>query len=180
MLGGSIGPLPQSSLEILWVQRSRIRQFHVLRMPHLHRCQAPMAGQHWWGIGGTGWDDEGYNDVPELNGSYFVYVCVRDPERDREVETRKEEKRRRNKRMGTVPLLEISRHRESEIGVGGGFLTVALGWVYAPSWTFLTLNPQVRRAAGGGNRSVGDAKAECLFHNHRIIQIFCTKIGTNT
>ena len=43
------------------------------------------------------------------------------------MEARKEVKRRRNERMGTIPLLEISRHRASEIGVGGGFLTVALG-----------------------------------------------------
>ena len=89
-------------------------------------CRIYTAAKHQWQdniwgeIGGTGWDDEGYNDVPELNGSYFVYVCVRDPERDQEVEARKEAKHRRNKRMGTVPLLEISRHRESEIGVGGG------------------------------------------------------------
>ena len=29
--------------------------------------------------------------------------------------------------MGTVPLSEFSRHRASDTGVGGGFLTVALG-----------------------------------------------------
>ena len=56
------------------------------------------------GIGGAGRDDDDYDDVLDLDGCYFVYVCVRDPVRARDLEARKEAERRRKDRMGTVPL----------------------------------------------------------------------------
>ena len=52
-----------------------------------------------------GRDNKGYNGVLDLNGCYFIYMCVRDPGRDRELEARKEAKRSRKERMGTVPLM---------------------------------------------------------------------------
>ena len=79
------------------------------------------------GIGGAGWDDENYDDVLDLDGCYFVYVCVRDTSRARDLEARKEAEQRRKKRMVTVTLLQFSGHRALETGGGGGILTVALG-----------------------------------------------------
>ena len=35
---------------------------------------------------------------------YFVYVCIRDPGRARDLEARKEAERRMKERMGTVSL----------------------------------------------------------------------------
>ena len=63
-----------------------------------------MAGKPWGGIRGAGQNDESYDDVLNLNGCYFVYVCVRDPGRARDLEDRKEAKHGRKERMGTVPL----------------------------------------------------------------------------
>ena len=82
-------------------------------MSRLHHSQAPMVGQRRGDIGGAGRDNEGYGDVLDLNGCYFVSVCVMDPGRACELESRKEAKRRRKERMGTVPLLEFSSHRAS-------------------------------------------------------------------
>ena len=89
-------------------------------MPRLQRSQARMAGQRRGGIGGAGRDDEIYDDVLDLDGCYFIYVCVRDPVRVRELKARKEAERRRKERMGTVLLLEFSGLWVSETGVGGG------------------------------------------------------------
>ena len=68
----------------------------------------------------AGWDDESYNEVLDLDGCYFVYVCVKDPGRARKLEARKVAERRRKDRMGTVLLTEFYGHRASETGVGGG------------------------------------------------------------
>ena len=73
-------------------------------MPRLHCSQAPMVGKLWGGIRGSGQENEGYDDVLDLDGRYSVYVCVRDTRRSHGLEARKEEKRRRNERMGTVTL----------------------------------------------------------------------------
>ena len=89
LLGGSIRPPPRAYFETILVQRYWIGRVHVLIMPRLHRSQAPMAGQRWEDIGGAGRDNEGYGDVLDLNGCYFVYICVRDPGRARELEARK-------------------------------------------------------------------------------------------
>ena len=96
-------------------------------MLRLHRSQAPMAGQRQGGTKRAGRENKGYDDFFDLNGCYFVCVCIRDPSRDRDLETRKEAKHRRKKRMGNTPLLELSRHRASDTGVGRGFLMVASG-----------------------------------------------------
>ena len=64
-------------------------------------------------IGGAGWDDESYDDVLDLEGFYFVYVCVMYPRREHKLKSRKEEENRRKDMMGTVPLLEFSSHRAS-------------------------------------------------------------------
>ena len=64
-------------------------------MPRLQHSQAPMAGKCWGGIGGARRDNESYDDVLDLDGLYFVYVCVRDPGRALELEARKEAERRR-------------------------------------------------------------------------------------
>ena len=61
-----------------------------------------MAGQRRGGIKGAGRDDESYDGVLNLDGCYFVYICVRDPGRAPEMEARKEAERRRKERMGTV------------------------------------------------------------------------------
>ena len=42
-----------------------------------------------------GRDYDSYDDVLDLDGCYFVYVCVRDPGRARDLEARKEVERRR-------------------------------------------------------------------------------------
>ena len=49
-----------------------------------------MARQQRGGIVGAGKDDESYNDVFDLDGCYFVYVCVRDNDRAPDLESRKE------------------------------------------------------------------------------------------
>ena len=79
-----------------------------------------MEGKRWWGIGGAGWDDESYNYILDLDGIYFVYVCVRCPRRARGPGAKKVAERRRKERMGNVPLTEFSRNRVSDTGVGGG------------------------------------------------------------
>ena len=66
-----------------------------------------------------GRDNEKYDDILNLDGCYFVYICVRDPGRARELESRKGAGRRRKERMGTVPLSEFSGDMVSETGVGG-------------------------------------------------------------
>ena len=71
------------------------------------------------GIGGAGRDDKSYDDVFDIDGCYFVYVFVRGTGRSHKLEARKEADRRRKERIGTVPLLELSRHRTSETGVQG-------------------------------------------------------------
>ena len=43
----------------------------------------------------SGTDDKCYDDVLDLDGCYFVYVCVRDPVRARDLEARKEVERSR-------------------------------------------------------------------------------------
>ena len=48
-----------------------------------------MSGQRRGGIGGVRQDDNGYDDVLNLDGCYFIYVCVRDTGRARELEARK-------------------------------------------------------------------------------------------
>ena len=73
-------------------------------MPRLHLYQATMEGQQRGGIRRTGQDNEGYDDVLNLDGCYFVYVCVGDPGRARDLEASKKAKRRRKERMGTVTL----------------------------------------------------------------------------
>ena len=73
-------------------------------MTRLHRSQALMTGQQRGGIGGEEWDDKRYDDVLNLDGCYYVYVYVRNPDRDRKMETRKVAERRRKERMGTAPL----------------------------------------------------------------------------
>ena len=55
-----------------------------------------------------GRDDECYDDVLDLYGCYLIYVCIRDPFRAREMDTRKEAKQRRKETMSTVSLLEFS------------------------------------------------------------------------
>ena len=65
------------------------------------------------GIGGAGRDDKGYDDVLNLDGCYFIYFFVRDPGRVCKLEARKEAKRRRKERMGTVPLSEFFSHTAS-------------------------------------------------------------------
>ena len=60
-----------------------------------------------------GRDDKIYNDFLNLDGCYFVYVCVRDPVRSRDLEDRKEAERRREERNS----LGIRRWRQ---GWGGG------------------------------------------------------------
>ena len=77
-----------------------------------------MSGQRRGGIGGVCRDDNGYDDVLNLDGCYFVYVCVRDPGRARELEARKEAEHRRKERMSTAPLSEFSGNRALETGVG--------------------------------------------------------------
>ena len=72
-----------------------------------------MAGQRRGDIGGAECDNNGYDDVLDLDGCYFVYIYVRDPGRARELEASKEAERRRKKRMVTVPLSEFSRNRAS-------------------------------------------------------------------
>ena len=52
----------------------------------------------------SGAGQKGYDDVLDLNGCYFVYVCVRYPGRARNLEARKEAKCRRKDRIGTIPL----------------------------------------------------------------------------
>ena len=54
-----------------------------------------MVRQWQGGIGGAGREDDGYNDVLDLDGCYFVYICVRNLGRDRDLEARKETKSRR-------------------------------------------------------------------------------------
>ena len=63
-----------------------------------------MAGQRHGGIRGAVQDNEVSDDVLDLSGCYFVYVCVRGPGRARDLEDRKEAKCGRKERMGTVPL----------------------------------------------------------------------------
>ena len=94
-------------------------------MPRLHRSQYPMARKRRGGIGGARRDNESYDDVLDLDGCYFVYFCVKDASRGRELEARKEAECRRKERMGTAPPSEFSGRKELETGVGGGFLTVA-------------------------------------------------------
>ena len=77
-----------------------------------------MSGQRRGGIGGVRQDDNGYDDVLNLDGCYFIYVCVRDPGRARELEARKEAEHRRKERMSTAPLSEFSANRALETGVG--------------------------------------------------------------
>ena len=60
-----------------------------------------------------GRDDKSYADVIDLDGCYFVYVCVGDPGRACELEDRKETERRRKVRMGTFPLSGFPGHRVS-------------------------------------------------------------------
>ena len=81
-----------------------------------------MAGQWWGGIGGAGWDNDGYDNILDLNGCYFVYVFVKDPGRVRELDARKEAELRSKKRMVTVPLLKFFRNRvvAANIDRGGG------------------------------------------------------------
>ena len=94
-------------------------QVHVLRMPRLHRSQSPMAGQRLGGIRAAGWDNESYDDVLDIDGCYFAYVCVRNPSRARELDASKEAECSIKERMGTFTLSEFSGHRAPETGVGG-------------------------------------------------------------
>ena len=112
-------------------------------MPSLHRYQAPMARRKRGGIRGAWWDNESYNDVLDLDGWYFVYVCIRDTGRAREMEAKKEAERSRKERMGTVPISEFSRHRalvaDGDRGRGGG-----------GSWQWLWAYNALRGEEGGG------------------------------
>ena len=58
----------------------------------------------------------GGHRVLDLDGCYFVYVCNRDPGRERKLNARKDAGRRRKERMGTVTLSEFSGHRASMQG----------------------------------------------------------------
>ena len=86
-----------------------------------------MAGQRRGGIERSGQYKERYDDVLDLDGCYLVYVYVRDHGRACKLDDRKEANRRRKERMDTVNLLYLSRNKALVTGVGGGFLTVALG-----------------------------------------------------